>query len=158
MSEKTVLHEEKAPFSFTIKAFLYLVLIFLLWMTIRSFLDPTEIRVVFYGLLVVTLSIALTFWSFLNMRYRLTTEGVEATMQPFTYRVKYAEIDDVYLEKVPLWMGWGIRMWWRRIGFISMHNMAVVVRKKNGVFRNFWLSTLDSEKFAEMINEKMKSS
>jgi hypothetical protein len=92
------------------------------------------------------------------MRYRLTTEGVEATMPPFTHRVKYSEIDEVDIEKVPLWMGWGLRLWWRRIGFISMHKKSVVIRKKKGVFKNFWLSTNDSEKFAVMLKEQMKSS
>jgi hypothetical protein len=122
-------------------------------------MDSSERRGFYLGLLILYLIIIVGFiWSFLNMWYRLTTEGVEATMPPFTHSVKYSEIDEVIIEKVPIWMGWGLRLWWRRIGFISMHNMAVVIRKKEGVFRNFWLSTTNSEKFADMLKEKMKSS
>jgi hypothetical protein len=39
-----------------------------------------------------------------------------------------------------------------------MHKKSVVIRKKKGVFKNFWLSTNDSEKFAVMLKEQMKSS
>lgn len=152
----TVLHEEKAPFSFTIKASLYLFLFFLLVFTIRTWMDPSEPRWAFWVLLIVTVVMVLVFWSFFNMRYRITDVGVEASMSPFSHSVKFEDIEDVYLDKVPFWMGWGLRMWWRRIGFISMHKVAVVVRKKRGFFRNFWLSTEDSEKFSKMIEERMK--
>jgi len=159
VTERTVFHEERAPYSFAIEAFISLVILFLFLLTLRVLMYSSEHRGFFLVLLILYLFIIIGFlWSFLNMRYRLTTEGVEATMPPFTYRVKYSEIDEVNLEKVPFWMGWGLRLWWRRIGFISIHKMSVVIRKKEGVFRSFWLSTMDAEKFADMLKEKMKSS
>ncbi len=156
MSSGSVLHEEKAPFSFTFKAMMYLILVFLLVLTVRSFLDVSGGREGFWVLLFVTVLLVLVFWSFFNMGFRITTEGVEASMPPFIYRVKFSDIEDVSLVKPPFWIGWGLRIWWRgNIGFISMHKVSVVVRRRGGFFRCFWLSVWDCEEFVGLIREQM---
>ncbi len=157
MSSVSVLHEEKAPFSFTFKAMMYLILVFLLVLTFLSWLDVSGGREGFWVLLFVTVLLVLVFWSFFSMRFRITTEGVEASMPPFTYRVKFSDIEDVSLVKPPFWVGWGLRIWWRgNIGFISMHKVSVVVRRRGGFFNCFWLSTWDSERFRDRVLEGMK--
>ncbi|MFQ5976046.1 MAG: hypothetical protein ACE5J5_07015 [Candidatus Hydrothermarchaeales archaeon] len=158
MTEDTVLHEEKAPFSLTLKWSLYLILLLLFVLTLRSWLDVSGGREGFWILLIVTLFIVLVFQSFFNMRYSITTEGVTAFMWPFSFSVRFEDIEDIYLAKPSFWVGWGMRMWWgRNIGYISMHKVSVVIKKKKGFHRNFWLSTLDSEGFRGMIEERMES-
>ncbi len=158
MSSGSVLHEEKASFSFAIKALIYSFSFFLLVLTLRSWLDVEGGREGFWVLLFVTVLLVLVFWSFLNMRFRITTEGVEASMPPFTYRVKFSDIEDVSLVKPPFWIGWGLRIWWRgTIGFVSMHKVCVVVRRRGGFFNCFWLSTWDSEGFRDRVLEGMGS-
>jgi hypothetical protein len=109
----------------------------------------------FWVLLVLILSFAFVYLSFYRMRFRITTEGVWASMPPFSYGVKYSEIERVYIDKTPFWMGWGLRLWWRRIAFVSRHGSAVVIRKKEGVFRTFMLSSRGPDKFVGMISNKV---
>ncbi len=155
MSSGSVLHEEKAPFSFTLRAMMYLILVFLLVLTLRSWLDVSGGREGFWVLLFVSFLLVLVFWSFFSMRFRITSEGVEASMPPFTYRVRFSEIEDIVLDKPSFWVGWGLRVWGRRLGFISMHKVSVVVVKKSGFFRGLWLSVWDCEEFVGLIREQM---
>lgn len=153
----TVLHDEKAPYSTAIKAILGLILLFLGVAAIFSWIGDNSASESFQLIAIIVVLIAFAFWSFFNMRFRITTAGVEASMIPFSYKVKYEEIDDVYVDKIPWWIGWGLRLWWRRIAFVSGHGSAVVIKKKTGIFKTFVLSAKDPEDFAKMIRDKMKA-
>jgi hypothetical protein len=48
-------------------------------------------------------------------------------------------------------MGLGLRIWWRKLAFVSIHKSAVVIEKKKGVFRTLMLTTGDPEKFTKDI-------
>lgn len=154
MNANIILYEEKAPFSNTLKSALLLTASAFALISLYTILNPSQ------GdgapiLLVVTGIIIVTFWTFFNMRFRITTEGVEAWMAPFTQKVKFGEIEYVKIKDVPWYVGWGMRIWGRRIGFISMHKPSVYIKKKTGIFRTFVLSASDAENFTRMIEEQM---
>ncbi|MDO8725169.1 MAG: hypothetical protein Q7J35_03770 [Candidatus Methanoperedens sp.] len=85
LANKATVYEEKAPYSNTIKLvmvsglFLLAVLYF-----IAVFRKPEQAE--FALLLAVSIS-ALVMWSFFNIKFRITTDGVEAAMPPFIYRI-----------------------------------------------------------------------
>jgi hypothetical protein len=100
----------------------------------------------------VSTILVVAYWSFFNMRFRITSKGVEAIMPPFTYRISFNEIKKVrVIEKIPWYVGWGLRIWRRRLAYVSMHKPAVEIEKKNGVFRALVLTTRDPEKFIEIL-------
>ncbi len=156
ISANTVLYEEKAPISDTLKMALLLTVTAFALLSLYNMLNPSRKDAESNVLLLVTGIIIFTFWTFFNMRFRITTEGVEAWMAPFTYRVKYDDIEYVKIKNIPWYVGWGLRIWGRRIGFISMHKPSVFIKKKSGVFRTFVLSATDHENFQKMIEEQLK--
>ncbi len=76
-------------------------------------------------------------------------------MAPFTYRVKFGEIEYVKIKDVPWYVGWGMRIWGRRIAFLSTHKPSVHIKKKGGIFRTFVLSARAPEEFIGKIKEEM---
>ena len=127
LANKTV-YEEKAPYSNTIKLVMVsglFLLAFLYFITVFRLPEQAE----FALLLAVSIS-ALVMWSFFNIKFRITTDGVEAAMPPFKYRVPFSEIKDVKtIEGIPWYAGWGIRIWGRRLAFISMRKKAVLMNE-----------------------------
>jgi hypothetical protein len=148
-------YEEKAPYSNTIKlvmvsglfslAFLYFIL-----------RKPEQAE---FALLLVVLISALITWSFFNIKFRITTDGVEAAMPPFTYRIPFSEIKSVKLmEDIPWYAGWGMRLWWGGgIAFISMRKSAVLIEKEKGFFRKLILTTQNPDDFIKKLNEGMNT-
>jgi len=155
MTDGTVLFEEEATISAQLKTILLLAAAVFVVFSIYTVINPSSDSAGAPILLAVTGIILLTFWTFFRMRFRITTEGVEAWMAPFTHRVKYDEIDYIKIKDVPWYVGWGMRIWGRRIGFISMHKPSVYIKKKGGFFRTFVLSSSDPENFQKMIEEQM---
>ncbi|MHC4397622.1 MAG: hypothetical protein ACYS1A_18415 [Planctomycetota bacterium] len=149
------MHEEKAPFSGPIIALLLGSVVLLGIASILSFAgiyNSTEAS----GVLALTTAIiAAASWSFFNMRFRVTAEGVGASMFPFSHRVAYDNIGEVHvIDKIPWYVGWGLRIWKRRLAFVSMHKSAVAVEKKKGIFKTLVMTTSDPEKFIEIIESK----
>jgi hypothetical protein len=152
--QKNKVYEEKAPYSNTIKlvmvsglfslAFLYFI-----------FRKPEQAE---FALLLVVLISALVTWSFFNIKFRITTHGVEAAMPPFTYRIPFSEIKAVkMMEDIPWYAGWGMRLWWGGgIAFISMRKSAVLIEKEKGFFRKLILTTQNPEEFINKLKEEMK--
>ncbi len=149
--------EEKAPHSKVIKVFLSGTLVIMASTTLLSWLGLYVVSDGLGVLATVTAIVAFAFWSFFNMRFRITTEGVEAVMTPFTSRVSYRDIREVHvIDKIPWYVGWGLRIWGRRLAYVSMHKPAVAIEKKKGIFKTLVLTTEDPERFAEMIRERMR--
>jgi hypothetical protein len=153
-ANKTTVYEEKAPYSSTIKlvmvsglfslAFLYFI-----------FRKPEQAE---FALLLVVLISALVTWSFFNIKYRITTDGVETAMPPFTYRIQFSEIKAVkMMEDIPWYAGWGMRLWWGGVAFISMRKSAVLIEKEKGVFRKLILTTRNPEEFIKKLKEGMNT-
>ena len=149
------MHEEKAPFSAPIIALLLGSVVLLGIASILSFAGIYKPAEAFDVLALTTAIIAIAALSFFNMRFRVTTEGVEASMFPFTHRVAYDNIDRVHvIDKIPWYVGWGLRIWKRRLAFVSTHKSAVAVEKKKGIFKTLVLTTSDPEKFIEIIDSQ----
>jgi len=138
-----IIYEEKAPYSRPLKV---VVVLLLIWLVIVALQEDTPESLVFAIVLVGG-----ALWSFFNMRFRITTEGVEAVMFPFTGRAKFSEITDVRLGRTPWYSGWGIRYWGRRLAFVSRRGPAVFIKKRKGVFHTLVLTPRDPEGFAEMV-------
>jgi hypothetical protein len=94
-------------------------------------------------------------WSFFNMKFRITTDSVEAVMPPFKYRVPFSNIEEVRtIDNIPWYVGWGLRLWGRGLAFVSMHKSAVEIKKKSGLFRRLVLTTQNPEEFVKTVREK----
>jgi hypothetical protein len=108
-------------------------------------------------LLAAVLVLVLALWSFFNMSFSITEEGVVARMPPFRHRVPFSNIKEVKrIEKIPWWVGWGLRVWGRRLAFVSRHAEAVAIVKKHGFFRELVLTTRHPEDFALQVRKCME--
>ena len=151
-----IIYEERAPYSISIILLLSGLLLSFLLITALSLIGAIS-RESLPIFLFVTIVLAFIFWSFFNMRFRITTRGVEAVMPPFTFRVPYKDIKDVrVMQRIPWYVGWGLRIWGRRLAYVSMHKPAVVIESRRGIFSTLVLTARDPEKFAEMVKERMK--
>jgi len=72
------------------------------------------------------------------------------------YRIPFSEIKEMKTIYVPWYAGWGLRMWGRRLAFISMRKSAVLIEKKRGFFRKLILTTQNPEEFIKKIKEEME--
>ena len=149
-AQKTV-YEEKAPYSKTIKfiiTFGFVILAFsyvssVLGDSINSGKKPDE-----YVLLFVTVIYLLAMWSFFNIKFRISGNSVEAIMPPFKFSIPFNKISDLkIIEKIPWYVGWGLRIGGRRIAFVSIHKKALVIEKRSGFFRKLILTTRDPDEF-----------
>ena len=155
-TNKTTVYEEKAPQSNTIKLVMMSGLFALAFVYfIAVFTKPEQAE--FNLLLVVSISVLVT-WSFFNIKFRITTNGVEASMPPFKYRILFSEIKEVRtIEDIPWYAGWGMRIWGRRLAFISMRKSAVLIEKEKGFFRKLILTTQNPEDFIKKLKEGMNT-
>jgi hypothetical protein len=159
---KSTVYEENAPYSNSIK------LIIILGFSILAFMYSSAVFGNYFGLqkapeqaqfaLLFAVSIyALIMWGFFSMKFRITDSGVEAVMPPFNYGIPFSDIKEVKtIENIPWYVGWGVRMWGRRLAFVSMRKSAVAIEKKNGFFRMIILTTQNPEEFIRRIKEKIR--
>ncbi len=102
--------------------------------------------------------LALVMWSFFNIKFRITPDGVEAAMPPFIYRIPSSEIKEIKtIEDIPWYAGWGLRLWGRGLAFISMRKSAVLIEKKRGFFRKLILTTQNPDDFIKKLKEGMNT-
>ena len=151
----TTVYEERAPYSNTIKLVMVAGL-FLLAFLYFIFRKPEQAE---FALLLVVLISALVTWSFFHIQFRITSEGVEAAMPPFTYRIPFSAITAVkMLEDIPWYAGWGIRLCWGGgLAFISRRSSAVVIEMETGVFRKLILTTQNPEEFIKKLKKGMNT-
>ncbi|MFZ3060335.1 MAG: DUF1673 family protein [Candidatus Methanoperedens sp.] len=154
-ANKTTVYEEKAPYSNTIKLVMVSGLFSLAFLYFISVFGKAPEQAEFVLLLAVSIS-ALITWSFFNIKFRITNVGVEAVMTPFKYSIPFSEIKEMKtIEDIPWYAGWGLRLWGRRLAFISMRKNAVLIEKKNGFFRKLILTTQNPEEFIKKLKEEM---
>jgi len=153
---KTTIYEEKAPYSNTIKLVMMSSLFSLAFLYfIATFAKASEQAE--FGLLLAVSVSALVTWSFFNIKFMITNDGVEAVMPPFKYSINFSEIKEVRtIEDIPWYAGWGLRMWGRRLAFISMRKSAVLIEMKKGFFRKLILTTQNPEDFIKRLQEEMR--
>jgi hypothetical protein len=156
LQAKLIVYEEKAPYSNTIRLVMAigLFLLALLYLLPAFGKAPKQAQLPLF----LTISIsALVMWSFFNIKFRITTDGVEAVMPPFKYSIPFSEIKEMKtIEDLPWYVGWGLRMWGRRLAFISMRKSAVVIEKEKGIFRKLILTTQNPEEFIKKLKEEME--
>lgn len=154
LADKNTVYEEKAPYSDTIKLVMVSGLFSLAFLYFISVFSKPE-QAEFVLLLAVSIS-ALVMWSFFSIKFRITKDGVEAVMPPFKYSIPFSEIKEVKtIEDIPWYAGWGLRMWGRRLAFVSMRKSAVEIERKRGFFRRLVLTTRNPEEFAKMVRERL---
>ena len=155
------IYEEAAPYSNTIKLMamlIFLALAFPYFFAVFGHLVgsrevPEQAK---FALLLAVSLYALVMWGFFSMKFRITDSGVEAVMPPFRYSVPFSDIKEVKtIENIPWYVGWGMRLWGRRLAFVSMRKSAVAIEKKRGFFRKLVLTTREPEEFARRIEERL---
>jgi hypothetical protein len=99
--------------------------------------------------------LSFTVSGFFKMKFMITDEGVEAVMPPFSYRVLFSEIKEVSTTDIPWYVGWGLRIWGRRLAFVSMHKKAVKIEKENGFFKVLVLTTRNPDEFVKKVRGRM---
>jgi len=159
-TDKKLIYEEKAPFSRTMRLLMGLVFSILALTIVIAFFgdyfglekEPFEGQLI---LILVVMILSFVVWNFFKLRFRITEKSVEAVMPPFSYRVFFSEIKKVSTTDIPWYVGWGLRIWGRRLAFVSMHKKAVNIEKENGFFKALVLTTRDPDKFARMVKERM---
>jgi hypothetical protein len=156
-----VIYEEKAPYSNTIKLIIVLVLFVLAFSYFfavfgDSFgLEKAPDQAQFTLLLAVSIY-ALAMWNFFSMKFRITNNVVEAVMPPFKFSIPFSEIKEVKtIENISWYAGLGVRLWGRKLAFISMRKSAVEIEKKKGFFRKLILTTQNPEDFIKRLTEEM---
>lgn len=155
-----IVYEEKAPFSKTMRLLMALIFSILALSIVIAFFgnyfglekEPFEGKFILI-LVVMILSFAVS--GFYKMKFRVTEEGVKALMPPFSYRILFSEIKEVTTTDIPWYIGWGLRIWGRRLAFVSMHKKAIKIEKENGFFRVLLLTTRDPDGFVRLVKESM---
>ncbi|VVB84617.1 Uncharacterised protein [uncultured archaeon] len=158
---KTAVYEENALYSNSIKLIITIGFAVLAFSSFFAFFGhlvgsrkvPEQAQ---FSLLFAASIYALAMWSFFSMKFRITGNSVEAVMPPFKYSIPFSEIKDVKtIENIPWYVGWGVRLWGRRLAFVSMRKSAVEIEKKSGFFRKIILTSQDPDGFIKKLKEEM---
>jgi hypothetical protein len=158
---KRIVYEEKAPFSKTMRLLMVLILSILALSIVFAFFgdyfglekEPFEGQFI---LIIAVMILSFFVSGFFKMKFRITEENVEAVMPPFSYRVLFSEIKEVTTIDIPWYVGWGLRVWGRRLAFVSMHKKAVKIEKEHGFFKALVLTTRNPDEFVKIVRESMK--
>lgn len=158
--ESTV-YEENAPYSeaaklimvlgFSALAYLYFISVFGHFFGFKKVSDKDQ-----YALLLTVSIFAFAMWSIFSMKFRITNTSVEVVLPPFNYRILISDIKEVKTIEYSWFKGYGLRLWERKLAFISMRKSAVLIEKKKGFFRKLILTTQNPEEFIKKLKEEMK--
>jgi len=118
---------------------------------------PTWVGLLMFPALTAIYLFAL--FSFFSMRFEISDSAVTATMWPFRTRVPFEDIESVELvEKLPWWIGWGQRLWYRRglvKAYVSRRGSAVLIKRKGARFKNLVLTVHEPGMFKEKLEQAM---
>ncbi len=160
---KRIVYEEKAPFGKTMKLLIVFIFSILVLSVVSAFFGTYFFfgiqKEPFEGQLILIFAVMLlifAIWSFFEMKFRITETSVDAIMQPFTYSIPFSEIKEVSTTDIPWYVGWGLRIWGRKLAFVSMHKKAVKIEKENGFYKALVLTTRDPDEFVKIVREGMK--
>jgi cytochrome c oxidase subunit IV len=158
---KRIVYEEKAPFSKMMRLLMVLIFSILALSIVISFFgdyfglkkEPFEGQFI---LIFVVMILSFVVSGFFKMKFRITDESVGAVMPPFSFRILFSEIKEVTTTDIPWSVGWGLRVWGRRLAFVSMHKKSVKIEKENGFFRVLLLTARNPDEFVKIVRERMK--
>lgn len=156
-----LIYEEKAPFSNMMRVLIILIFSILALSVIIAFFgnyfglkkEPIEGQ---WVLILVVLILSFAMQSFFKMKFRISQTSVDAVMTPFSYSIPFSEIKKVSTTDIPWYIGWGLRIWGRRLAFVSMHKKAVKIEKEKGFFKALVLTSRDPDEFVMIVKERMK--
>ena len=157
-----VIYEEKAPYSnimklivvlpFFVLSFSYFFAVFGNYFGFEKAPDQAQ-----FALFLAVSIYALAMWSFFSMKFKITDNGVEAVMPPFKFSIPFSEIKEIKtIENIPWYVGWGVRLWGRRLAFISMRKSAVEIEKKSGFFKRSVFTTQNPAEFVKIVRENLE--
>ncbi|MCX9083291.1 MAG: hypothetical protein OIN87_00655 [Candidatus Methanoperedens sp.] len=160
IKDKKIIYEEKAPFSRILRLLIAVIFLILAIFIFISFFgeffglknEPFEGQLI---ILFVVIVLNVAFLGFFKMKFRITDTGIEATMPPFNYRIRFSEIKEIRTTNIPWYVGWGLRLWGRKLAFVSMHKKAVMIEKEKGFFKALVLTTRDPDEFIKIVMGKM---
>lgn len=156
LTGNTIVYEEKAPYSYTIKLVMVSGYFSLALLYFIAVFGKAPERAAF-TLLLASSIFSLVMWSFFSIKFRITINDVEVVMPPFKYRILFSEIKEIkIMENIPWYAGWGLRLWGRGLAFISMRKSAVLIEKKSGLFRKLILTTQNPEEFIKKLKVEME--
>jgi len=162
MNEKgDVVYREKAPYS----PWMYVLMLFLIGgltvvMLVAMLVEPAPewVGLIMFPVLMAIYLFAL--FSFFSMRFEITQSAVVATMWPFRTVVPFEDIESVeVIQKLPLWIGWGDRIWYRRgfvRAFVSRRGSAVLIKRTSARLKNLILTVHHPKMFKEQLEKAMK--
>ena len=109
--------------------------------------------------LLVLLFSMVALWLFFDMRFGVKDGKIFAKTGPFSFKIDRDSVERVeILERIPVWAGWGLRVWWYRGGlalaFVSSHKPSLLLRKKTGLFKQIVLTVEDPHYFARRAGLK----
>ena len=92
-------------------------------------------------------------------RFRIYSNKIEAYFWPFRYEIPILDIARIkIIDKIPWWVGWGLRIWFgRKLYFAVHHGKGVKVERKGGYWKKIVLSVKNPERFVELIEKLRKS-
>ena len=91
------------------------------------------------------------------MKFLITSRSVVAVFPPFRYSVSFSDISSVELmDEFPWYMGWGVRIWGRKLIFAGKHAKAVAIRKNKGFFRTVVLVSESPDEFRKRVEMAMR--
>jgi hypothetical protein len=91
-------------------------------------------------------------WSFFGMKFLITSSSVVAVFPPFRYSIPFSDIGSVEIvNEFPWYLGWGIRIWGRKLVFAGKHSKAVAIRKDRGFFRTVVLVSENPDEFRKQV-------
>jgi hypothetical protein len=149
-------YEQKAAYSKQLKLLMLAGLLLILASYIFSLAglfgfgtDPEER----YALPLILLIYLAAMWSFFGMKFLITSDSVVAVFPPFRYRVPFSDISSVEIVgEFPWYMGWGVRIWGRKLIFAGKHAKAVAIRKNKGFFRTVILVSENPDEFRKRVD------
>ncbi|AKB18100.1 hypothetical protein [Methanosarcina sp. WWM596] len=148
-------YEQKATYSKQIRLLmvtgLLLILAFYIFSLTELFgfgTDPEER----YFLPLILLIYLAAMWSFFGMKFLITSDRVVAVFPPFRYSIPFSDISSVdIMDEFPWYMGWGVRIWGRKLIFVGKHAKAVAIRKDKGFFRTVVLVSEKPGEFRKRV-------
>ncbi|MCC4771157.1 hypothetical protein FXV91_13580 [Methanosarcina sp. DH2] len=153
-------YEQKAAYSKQLKLLMFagLLLILAFYIFSRAGLfgfdtDPDER----YALPLILLIYLTAMWSFFGMKFLITSDSVVAFFPPFRYSIPFSDISSVeIMEEFPWYMGWGVRIWGRKLIFVGKHAKGVAIRKNKGFFRTVILVSESPDEFRKRVEMAMR--
>jgi len=151
-----VLYTEKAPVSGPLK--LFMAGMVALMVALYYYLGTqTKDGAALTGSLATLALVLAAFYWFLRMRFVVTEEALEVRAPLYRYRIPVADITSMeLLDRIPWYVGWGIRLWGDTLYFSTQHKQSALAHKKSGYFRKVAFSAREPFKLMAGIQAAQK--